>query len=108
MSLPEDTPLSAICAMEGHDWRGGGICPRCDCRLRCSECGQFVTEDALVLHGFECRGINLDEPIDDREAPCVECDGLGFVRDITARTVDVAVAEVSAARPCKSCMAVDS
>ena len=60
MSLPEDTPREAFCSMEGHDWRGGGVCVRCGEQLRCG-CGQFVRDDDFDAHLRVCRWALTDE-----------------------------------------------
>lgn len=41
------------CYMEGHLWRGGGVCVRCGEELRCY-CGRFIREDQLDAHVESC------------------------------------------------------
>lgn len=68
MNYPEGLTGAAICQMEGHEWRNGGICIYCGERLRCL-CGQFVRSDQLDQHVKNC------PTIEEMQGGCPICEG---------------------------------
>lgn len=68
MNYPDGLTDAAICHMEGHEYRDGGICIRCGNRLRCL-CGRFVRSDGFETHAKTCSAI------EDMQNGCPICEG---------------------------------